>query len=1632
MTLKWIRPLLAASVGLLATLGCAEEREPINRVQPNALEKSFFVGQDLQSDADNPTFYANGTVLDIGYGVVQDAFFDGFYANDLSMIRWQITEDRLIGRLAYERIDGSDGLGAGMETNDGQVVYAFNIQSHFDIKRSYNPSTGEELNVIEENASDAPWQERQYFRVDWSRNLLTEAYDFDTLAIYGVFFGAYKYEEIGYYVNDPSDPNAPNFEDGYFDITTKAWAKPATIDLGGLFGFETIPACFLDADFTGGAAPSGNCNSAELTIRHSFWKAPKTDYEPADWDGYRFQAAGAFTKDRFGFARNYGMVDTQQRRFISRYNIWERSHYYADPVAMTGAVECYTPKTTPAGSEPNRDDDHDGTADECKDVGKGSQCDTFSQKCTLPFAQRTVRPIVWYYTNNSDYRYFRPTYWATQEWDVAMRQAVMAASNAECGRSTCNSGFDQCSREAEKDAAKLAACKQTLNDCTQQCDTSFPALHGQMDEMEDALAVWREVDACRVANGESDPSKRWDTAACAGVAASTLTKRGYAEGQGDYNAIEKLALMDDVVVLCHSPIQADDHPLCAPGEPRLPAGVNAADCQKVKTANDGKLTDACKQAYKVRIGDVRRHLVNVINTPQTGSPWGFGPTFASPLTGEAISASINVWAWPTDFISQSVVDVSRFIKGELSVADVTDGKFVKDWDKAADIASRGGAMAPMTKAELQGRKAAMYAAIGKDISTAVAAEVPSKEVFKQLSKTQLEKIRGLKDVRASVGATSAMKQTYFARMQHAYNSQTEAALVTPAMQQLAGAAQLPTIAASEFASPLRGRINPTLYRDVQQLREVGLAARGACMLDAEEFAPSPTAMVGMADKLEQKFGAFNKDDSVDKQLDRAGKMADFLAERMHFAVITHEMGHTFGFRHNFVSSSNAFNYRPQYWQLRTRDGSVTNECKDLATGDDAANCVGPRYYDEVTPEESEGMIGMWSHSSIMDYAGDYAQDMVGLGGYDFHAARMFYGDVASVFQDNDLKDGTPLAGAINETILDSFGGILGYQYQDAVADFPTDMHVIHYSQLNKVYDLIRDCKAVNEQDYRPADWNDAEFGNWDPTLDGQLVRVNGQYTRCKQRKLSYVNWNQLHGVGVDSTDNTSQPTGGTGPSIDRLDRTRFPYGFATDRWADLGNLAVYRHDQGADAYELFEFIISEQELRHIFDNYRRNRQTFSVRGAANRVLSRYNEKMRDGAKGLGLIYNNIQNLQPGAFSLYVDLFKWDDNMLAAGMAFDHFTRQLQRPNAGGHEDPSTLGRANVFTALTAGGETLIVPDGPQGFWNAVGIGGKLVNNTLSDNRGEYDSEYTLNAGSYYDKAYSAMLMAESVDNFISSSLDDFVDARFRSVSLADLFGDGYRRWLANNLTGDAWIKGARVAATSSGKPEVDAQGYPKQPLGWVSWWPATPEVCFANTGTSVCTGYDQTGTSFKPNTPEVMRAIDPQVGWEQQKFLISWTLVYLPENQKQRWLDQIGIWSLGADSDPGFPNRIEFHNPSGDVYIARTYGTEEFCFGKTGVPTSAPACKTVQRGIGARVLEYANELLQAAYVTTPVTSNGATWYVPTLDAVTGQPMLASGGSCESSAACLKLQDYVSVPDFMRQALRDFGMADPSMKGIYGD
>ena len=47
------------------------------------------------------------------------------------------------------------------------MIITFPITSHFDVIRSYNSQTGEQSNVLVENATDRDWWQRDFMRVAW-------------------------------------------------------------------------------------------------------------------------------------------------------------------------------------------------------------------------------------------------------------------------------------------------------------------------------------------------------------------------------------------------------------------------------------------------------------------------------------------------------------------------------------------------------------------------------------------------------------------------------------------------------------------------------------------------------------------------------------------------------------------------------------------------------------------------------------------------------------------------------------------------------------------------------------------------------------------------------------------------------------------------------------------------------------------------------------------------------------------------------------------------------------------------------------------------------------------------------------------------------------------------------------------------------------------------------------------------------------------------------------------------------------------------------------------------------------------------------------------------------------------------
>src|SRR4051812_48776932 len=160
---------------LLAAVGCAAEQAPVNRVGVNVVEKSVFTG----------SWYMSRTVVDVDYEAAGLGTFPGDAASDaattftsMPRVRWVIEERTLYAYRDYSIVAGGDGEsksanGKKADAKDfGQPVAAYRIEKHFDVKRDYNPSTGEERNVIVENDQDRPWQKREFMRVDWSKNLL--------------------------------------------------------------------------------------------------------------------------------------------------------------------------------------------------------------------------------------------------------------------------------------------------------------------------------------------------------------------------------------------------------------------------------------------------------------------------------------------------------------------------------------------------------------------------------------------------------------------------------------------------------------------------------------------------------------------------------------------------------------------------------------------------------------------------------------------------------------------------------------------------------------------------------------------------------------------------------------------------------------------------------------------------------------------------------------------------------------------------------------------------------------------------------------------------------------------------------------------------------------------------------------------------------------------------------------------------------------------------------------------------------------------------------------------------------------------------------------------------------------------
>jgi hypothetical protein len=401
-------------------------------------------------------------------------------------------------------------------------------------------------------------------------------------------------------------------------------------------------------------------------------------------------------------------------------------------------------------------------------------------------------------------------------------------------------------------------------------------------------------------------------------------------------------------------------------------------------------------------------------------------------------------------------------------------------------------------------------------------------------------------------------------------------------------------------------------------------------------------------------------------------------------------------------------------------------------------------------------------------------------------------------------------------------------------------------------------------------------------------------------------------------------------ALDPKGRVRHPYMFGSDEYADTGNMPVFRFDSGADAYEQMQFLTSTYENRYIFDNFRRDRVTFNSAAVMSRVSDRYFDKMQGFVKIFALLLGFAQSPE----SAKADPGDLMPLALASSDAMAAFARVLTRPEPGGYKI-SLPAETGMPLSFGTGNDINAQINNPKGdFMVRLGSGeGRYIHNDYDYSQGYWWSSYQKFAGTSYEKLYAAYYLYEGYNHFVANAKEDYIDGRYKNLNFASVFPNQIRRLFTNIMAGDPMTLGPYIADPAGG---LTKDGFAS--VRYLPW-----------------EKYDTTDpTTTAMDYPKNAVVLDPLLGWEQQyqlMFIVGWFGATTLTNEN---ISQMRIWSPNAKEavQVALSDQLRFRDPvSGVVYAAKNYGTE----------TLNSRRAAVQKTIGARMIQFSNELAAKAY-----------------------------------------------------------------------
>lgn len=212
-TMRYGALISVLSALALSLPGCAEPGGLIDRTQANLVDKSVFEGEwwymrtvvDIDDDAAWAIQQAGAGAPWPGAMSSYDLSHPG--SGNAHRIRWVIDEGFLYAYRSTETVPGaSDDADSGEYL--GAAIAIFAIDGHVDVRREYSSVTGEPTNVIVES-QDRRWYDRQYVRVDWSRNLVTMGVFGPGLDLEEIF-GQFRRESVANFVQEGGDHRVPD------------------------------------------------------------------------------------------------------------------------------------------------------------------------------------------------------------------------------------------------------------------------------------------------------------------------------------------------------------------------------------------------------------------------------------------------------------------------------------------------------------------------------------------------------------------------------------------------------------------------------------------------------------------------------------------------------------------------------------------------------------------------------------------------------------------------------------------------------------------------------------------------------------------------------------------------------------------------------------------------------------------------------------------------------------------------------------------------------------------------------------------------------------------------------------------------------------------------------------------------------------------------------------------------------------------------------------------------------------------------------------------------------------------------------------------------------------------------------